>query len=85
MTSQYHPIGVFDSGVGGLSVLRSAELQADGTRKVVAWYATVSGLTFHADADGRVYVDGPGCRVILFDPASPAWIATTTPASASLP
>ena len=58
---------------GGLTVLRSLQLQADGTRKVVAWYATVSGLTFHADADGRVYVDGPSCRVILYDPASPAW------------
>lgn len=68
--------------VGGLSVLRSAQLLHTGEtgfvvgehqRKVVSWYATVSGLTFHADDDGRVYVDGPDGRIVLHGPTTPRW------------
>ena len=53
--------------VGGLNILRSAQLTAGNGRKVVAWFATVTGLTFRADADDRVYVEGADGMVVLHD------------------
>ena len=63
---------------GGLNVSRAiVEVSSAGPDgkpvKVVSWWSSVTGLTFHADDDGRVYVDGPECRVILFDPADERW------------
>lgn len=54
---------------GGLSASRAVvELAGDdGSRgRVASWWATVSGLTFHADGE-QVYVDGPHGRVVLYD------------------
>lgn len=53
--------------VGGLNIIRSAQLGDDGRRTVVAWFASVTGLTFRADAEDRVYVDGPEGPVVLHD------------------
>lgn len=56
---------------GGLTLSRTVLVISDDlTHKVVTWGATVSGLTFHASADGKVYADGPDARVILHDPAN---------------
>lgn len=63
---------------GGLTASRAiVEVSSAGPDgkpvKVVSWWAAVSGLTFHADDRGRVYVEGPECRVVLFDPADKRW------------
>lgn len=41
--------------------------------RMAAWSANVTGLTFHADDEGRVFVDGPEGRVVLHDPADKRW------------
>lgn len=58
--------------IGGLSFLRSAQVDADG-RRVVSWFASVTGLTFRAD-DDRVYVEGADGMVVLHD--GKAWAAS---------
>lgn len=65
---------------GGLNVSRVvievSNAGPDGKPvRVASWWATVTGLTFHADDDGSVYVDGPEGRVVLFDPADKRWPA----------
>jgi len=52
--------------IGGLSFLRSAQVDAGGERKV-AWFASVTGLTFRADDSDRVYVEGADGMVVLHD------------------
>lgn len=63
--------------VGGLNVQRMVLEVGQGQNsqpvKVVSWWATVSGLTFHADDCGKVYADGPDGRVVLHDPAADQW------------
>jgi hypothetical protein len=66
---------------GGLNVSRIVLEVATGDDgrpvRVASWWATVVGLTFHADDAGRVYVDGPEGRIVLHDPASSRWAGRT--------
>lgn len=68
----------------GLVVQRwSFELAKDGPNgnplRMAAWSANVTGLTFHADDEGRVFVDGPDGRVVLHDPADKRWKGSFQP------
>lgn len=47
--------------------------------RMAAWSANVTGLTFHTDDDGRVYVDGPDGRIVLHDPADKRWKGSFQP------
>lgn len=63
---------------GGMVVSRAVMTVSTGglDRKpvrVASWMAVVQGLTFHADDQGRVYVDGPDGRIILFDSGDERW------------
>ncbi len=66
---------------GGLNVSRVVLEVASGDDgrpvRVASWWATVVGLTFHADDAGRVYVDGPEGRIVLHDPTTPRWESLT--------
>lgn len=59
------------------------ELAKDGPNgkpvRMASWSANVTGLTFHDDDEGRVFVDGPEGRVILHDPADKRWNGSFQP------
>jgi hypothetical protein len=58
---------------GSLTLTRTVFVNTDNqgneVGRTVSWWATVAGLTFHADDDGWVYVDGPDGRVTIHNPA----------------
>lgn len=71
-----------DISSGGLAVMgwTTDFKDADGKpRRLVGWSAHVTGLTFHVDDEGRVFVDGPDGRVILHDPADKRWEGSFQP------
>lgn len=58
---------------GSLTLTRTVFVNTDNKGNevgaTVSWWATVAGLTFHADDDGWVYVDGPDGRITIHNPA----------------
>jgi hypothetical protein len=58
---------------GSLTLTRTVFMHTDSKGNevgaTVSWWATVAGLTFHADDDGWVYVDGPDGRITIHNPA----------------
>lgn len=74
VTAMVEPNSTSDDLVseGGLTIQRFTYEGKDG-RRVVSWWATVSGLTFKVDPSARVYVEGVSERVILHDPKAKLW------------
>lgn len=74
---------------GSLTLTRSVFVNTDDqgneVGRTVSWWATVVGLTFHADDDGQVYVDGPDGRVILHRDTVRPWFGVTVYAEETEP